>query len=104
MKEKGDPVEIVYPTEGTPLITGPSGIMANAPNPNAARLFQAWSMTAAAQQLNIDLAGLRSAHPRTKDHAGARKFSDIKLLREEPAVVADKADEIKAQYTKYFKV
>ena len=32
------------------------------------------------------------------------KFSDIKLLREEAAVVADKADEIKAQYVKYFKV
>ena len=104
MKEKGDPVEIVYPTEGTPLITGPSGIMAKAPNPNAARLFHAWSFTAEAQQLNIDIAGLRSAHSRTKDHAGARKFSDIKLLREEPEVVADKADQIKAQYTKYFKV
>lgn len=104
MKEKGDPVEIVYPTEGTPLITGPSGIMANAPNPNAARLFQAWSLTAEGQQLNIDVAGLRSAHPKTKDHTGARKFSEIKLLREEASVVADKADEIKAQYTKYFKV
>ena len=104
MKEKGDPVEIVYPTEGTPLITGPSGIMANAPNPNAARLFHAWSMTAEAQQLNIDIAGLRSAHPRTTDRPGTRKFSDIKLFREEPSVVADKADEIKAQYVKYFKV
>ena len=104
MKEKGDPVEIVYPTEGTPLITGPSGIMANAPNPNAARLFHAWSLSVEAQQLNIDVAGLRSAHPKTHDRPGARKFSDIKLLREEPSVVADKADEIKAQYTRYFKM
>ena len=104
MKEKGDPIEIVYPAEGTPLISGPSAIMVNAPNPNAARLFQAWSFTAEAQQLNVDVAALRSAHPTTRDHVGARKFSDIKLLREEPAVVADKADEIKAQYVKYFKV
>ena len=104
MKEQGDPLEIVYPTEGTPLITGPSGIMTNAPNPNAARLFYAWSMTGEAQQLNIDVAGLRSAHPRTRDHASAAKFADIKLLREEASVVADKADEIKAQYVKYFKV
>lgn len=104
MKRHGDPVEVVYATEGTPLITGPSGIMANAPNPNAARLFQAWSMTAEAQQLNIDVAGLRSCHPRTKDEAGTKPFSEIKLLREEANVVADKADEIKAQYVKYFKV
>ena len=92
------------PSWPSTLISGPSGIMANAPNPNAARLFQAWSFTAEAQQLNIDIAGMRSAHPKTKDHTGARKFSDIKVLREEPAVVADKADEIKAQYVKYFRV
>ena len=97
-------MEPVYATEGTPLVTGPSGIMANAPNPNAARLFFAWSMTAEAQQLNVDAGGLRSAHPAVKEKAGVRKFSDIKTLREEANVVADKADEIKAQYVKYFKV
>jgi len=104
MREKGDPIEIVYPTEGTPLITGPSGIMARAPHPDAARLFHAWSMTAEAQQLNIDIAGLRSAHPRTTEKPTTKKFADIKLLREEANVVADKADEIKARYVKYFKV
>ncbi len=30
-KEKGSPVEIVYPTEGTPLVIGPNGIFKNAP-------------------------------------------------------------------------
>ena len=42
LKEKGDPVEIVYPTEGTPLIIGPNAIFKNAPNPNAARLLQSY--------------------------------------------------------------
>jgi len=104
MKEKGDPVEIVYPTEGTPLITGPSGIMAKAPNPNAARLFYAWSMTAEGQQVSIDVGGMRSVHPATRERPGRPKLSDIKTMREEASVVADKADEIKAQYVKYFKV
>ncbi len=103
-KSRGEPIEVIYPTEGTPLITGPSAIMAGAPNPNAARLFYAWSMTAEAQQLNIDVAGLRSAHPKAVDKPGVRKFADIKLMKEEASVVADKADEIKAQYVKYFKV
>ena len=35
-KEAGQPVEIVYPTEGTPLATGPSAVFKAAPNPNAA--------------------------------------------------------------------
>src|SRR5579862_5462988 len=40
LKEGGKPVEIVYPTEGAPLIVGPNGLLKAAPNPNAARLFQ----------------------------------------------------------------
>jgi iron(III) transport system substrate-binding protein len=104
LKSRGEPIEIVYPSEGTPLITGPSAVMARAPNPNAARLFHAWSMTAEAQQLNVDAGALRSAHPLVKDRTDMRKFADIKTLREEASVVADKAEEIKAQYQRLFKV
>jgi iron(III) transport system substrate-binding protein len=39
-----------------------------------------------------------------KDRPDMRKFADIKTLREEASVVADKADEIKAHYVKIFKV
>src|ERR1700716_4276346 len=42
LKEAGQPVEPVYPTEGTPTISGPTGIFATAPPPKAARLVQAW--------------------------------------------------------------
>jgi iron(III) transport system substrate-binding protein len=104
LKARGEPIEPVYASEGTPLVTGPSAIMARAANPNAARLFYAWSMTAEAQQLNVDVGALRSAHRQVKDRPDMRKFADIKTLREEASVVADKADEIKAQYVKFFKV
>ncbi len=104
MMSRGEPIEAVYPTEGTPLITGPSAIMVRAPNPNAARLFYAWSMTAEGQQVSIDVGGMRSVHPGTKERPGRPKLSDVKTMREEASVVADKADEIKAQYVKYFKV
>ncbi len=104
LKAKKEPIEIIYASEGSPLITGPSGVMAHAPNPNAARLFYAWSMSAEAQQLNVDIGFLRSAHALAKDRSDMRKFSDIKVLKEEAAVVADKADEIKAHYVKLFKV
>ena len=49
-------------------------------------------------------ARLRSAHPQIKERPDTRKFADIKTMREEATVVADKADEIKAQYVKIFKV
>jgi iron(III) transport system substrate-binding protein len=104
MKDRNEPIEIIYPSEGAPLITGPSAVMVQAPNPNAARLFYAWSMSAEAQQLNVDVGALRTAHAQVKDRKDMRKFSDIKVLKEEAAVVADKADEIKAHYVKIFKV
>src|SRR3954467_7723092 len=58
LKEKGEPVEIVYPTEGTPLIIGPSGVPKDAPHPNAARLLQSFLFSAEAQQLMVDFGGL----------------------------------------------
>src|SRR5262249_48058675 len=51
LKEAGQPVEVVYPTEGAPLITGPNGIFKDAPNPNAARLLQSYLFTQEAQQM-----------------------------------------------------
>src|SRR5258708_13155762 len=39
LKEAGQPVEPVYPAEGTPTISGPTGIFAAAPHPNPPPLF-----------------------------------------------------------------
>src|SRR5262245_19580772 len=69
LKEAGQPVEIVYPTEGIPLVAGPNAIFKNAPNPNAARLFQCYCFTAECQQLISDVGGLRSMHPLVKEKA-----------------------------------
>src|SRR3979490_1194317 len=53
-KEDGQPVEIVYPEEGTPLAGSPSAVFKAAPNPNAARLFQNWMHSREAQQILVD--------------------------------------------------
>ena len=39
-----------------------------------------------------------------KDRPDRKKLAEIKTLREDAAAVADQADEIKAHYTKLFKV
>ncbi|MGE0425794.1 MAG: ABC transporter substrate-binding protein [Reyranellaceae bacterium] len=104
LKARKEPIEIVYAVEGTPLITGPSAIFKRAPNPNAARLFHAWSMSAEAQQLNVDVGALRTVHPQVKDRDGRPPLKDIKLLREDAAAVAKEAEQIKERYVKLFKV
>jgi iron(III) transport system substrate-binding protein len=103
-KEKGSPVEIVYPTEGTPLVIGPNGIFKQAPNPNAARLFQSYCFTPEAQQLIVDVGGLRSLHPQVKEHTGRKLVKDIKWMKDDPVGVEKTAEEIKARYTKIFGV
>jgi iron(III) transport system substrate-binding protein len=104
MKEGGQPVEIVYPTEGAPLIIGPNAIFKAAPNPNAARLFQSFSFSPEAQQLIIDTGGLRSMHPGTKEKPGRKPFSEIKTMKDDAAAVEKASDEIKARYQKIFRV
>ena len=104
LKEAGQPVEPVYPTEGTPTISGPTGIFASAPHPNAARLFQAWLHTRETQQFFIDFTAQYSVHAQVKSKPGRRKISDIKLMKEDAAGVEQMADEIKTRYARLFRV
>ena len=104
LKESGRPVEIVYPTEGTPLIVGPNGIFKNAPNPNAARLFQNWMFTLEAQQMAIDVGGLRSFHALAKEKPGRKPLSEIKLMKDDAVAVEKQSEDIKARYTQLFRV
>ena len=104
LKEAGQPVEPVYPTEGTPTISGPTGIFATAPHPNAARLFQAWLHTRQTQQFFIDFTAQYSVHAQVRSKPGRRKISDIKLMREDAAGVEKMTEEIKTRYAKLFHV
>jgi iron(III) transport system substrate-binding protein len=102
LKEKGSPLEIVYPTEGTPLIASPGAVLKNAPHPNAARLLQSYLFSAEAQQLIIDEGGLRSEHPKTKEKAGRTPLSKIKLMKEDAESVEKQVETIKSKYSQYF--
>jgi iron(III) transport system substrate-binding protein len=103
-KEAGQPVDVIYPEEGTPLATGPSAVFKAAPNPNAARLFQNWMHGREAQQLLVDWARQYSPHKQTVEKPGVRKLADIKLMKEDPEGVLAQAAEIKKKYAEIFKV
>jgi iron(III) transport system substrate-binding protein len=104
LKEAGQPVEPVYPTEGTPTISGPTGIFVSAPHPNAARLFQAWLHTRETQQFFVDFSAQYSVHAQVQPKPGRRKLTDIKLMKEDPPGVEKTTDEIKTRYARLFRV
>src|SRR5271168_4630627 len=96
LRDAGRPVEPVYATEGSPMIIGPNGIFKGAPNPNAAKLFQSFCFSREAQQLIIDVGGLRSLHPQTKEKPGWASLKDIKTLKDDPAAVEQQGSAIKS--------
>jgi iron(III) transport system substrate-binding protein len=104
LKEKGRPVEPVYASEGSPLIIGPNGIFKSSPNPNAAKLFQSFCFSRDAQQLIVDVGGLRSVHPQTQEKPGRKPFKDIKTMKDDAAAVEKESDSIKTHYSKLFHV
>jgi iron(III) transport system substrate-binding protein len=104
LKAQGRPVEAVNPVEGSPLIVVSCGILRNAPNPNAARLFQSFMFSAEAQQVFVDAFAHRSFHGLVKDRPGRAPLSDVKLLKADPFLVLAQSEEIKARYAKIFGV
>jgi iron(III) transport system substrate-binding protein len=102
LKEDGVPIEIVYATEGTPLVVGNAAILKNAPHPNAAKLFYAYLFSLEAQQLNSDFGGLRSFHPEVKEKETRTPLKDIKLLLPDSAGLESEIETIKSKYEEYF--
>jgi len=100
--EAKSPVKIIYAKEGTPFVTSPTAIFAEAPHPNAARVLQNFLYTAKTQQLLVNEGGLRSVHPDVKEPADRTPLKDIKLLLDDPAGMLPQIAEIKKRYTALF--
>jgi iron(III) transport system substrate-binding protein len=104
LRDQGNPVEIVYASEGSPLIAGQAAVMKAAPHPNAARLFANFLFSAECQQLMVDVGGLRSFHPDVKLKAGRTRLEDIKTLRPDPVALSKAVENIKQRYSEIFGV
>ena len=103
-KEAGRPVDVIYPSEGTPVATSPSAVFKAAPNPNAARLFFNWMHGREGQQILVDWARQYSPHKQAVEKPGVRPLAEIKLMKEDSAGVEKGAEEIKKRYAQIFKV
>lgn len=103
LKEQGQPVEPIFASEGSPLITSPGGMFASAPNPNAARLFLSFLCSAEGQRVFVEN-NRHSLHALVKPKPGRPPLSGIKLMRSDPVDVEAQSAEIKARYTKMFGV
>jgi iron(III) transport system substrate-binding protein len=102
VKKKGNPVEIVFPKEGVPLVVSPSAITSFAPHPTAAKLFTDFIFSRELQQVLADSEGLYTGHPDVKYPADRPKLSELKLLRVEPEELEKRNEEIKTRFVEFF--
>jgi iron(III) transport system substrate-binding protein len=101
-KKAGNPVEIVYPKEGVPLVVSPTAIAAFAPRPNAAKLFTDYTFTKEVQQVLADTEGLYTGHPEVTYPADKPKLGELKLLTADPEELEKRSEEIKRRFVEFF--
>jgi len=79
-KAKGAPVEFVFPTEGLTVTPGVWGVVADAPHPEASKLFMDWLLSAPGQAAYDKVAYLSSPRPDAAPPPGGKSTADMKLL------------------------
>jgi iron(III) transport system substrate-binding protein len=84
----------VYPAEGTAIIPDGSAVIANAPHPNAARLFLDFTVSKEGQALVVDKFGRRSVRRDVPTPAGLPTLDKIKSIAYDLQYAADNRTEI----------
>lgn len=89
----GNPIGLVFPDDGSLLCVGPSAILAAAPHPNAARLFQEWMLSTDYSQACVDnfMMPVRTDAPALK---GGKSQTDTKIWTMTTAEIAKGIPEV----------
>ncbi len=98
---RGNPVGVVYPADGATIMVSPSAVMANAPHPNAARLYVEFLLSPAHAKLSADgyrvpVRGGATLPP------GARALADVKIERLSTAEIVQGIPEVIEQWRDTF--
>jgi iron(III) transport system substrate-binding protein len=100
--KQGNPIKIVYPKEGVPLVVSPVAIAKDAPHPNAAKLFTEFIFAKESQQLLADKEGLYTGHPEVTYPNDKPKLKELKLMPADADELEKRNNEIKKRFTEYF--
>jgi len=103
LKEAGQPVEPVYPLEGTPTISGPTGIFASAPHPMPRGCSRPGCTPARPSNSSSDFTAQYSVHASAVE---SRTAEDFRHQADEggSAGVEAMTEEIKTRYARLFRV
>jgi iron(III) transport system substrate-binding protein len=78
LKLNGNPIEIVYPTDGAKLALSGTGLLWNAPHPNAAKLFLNYILSVRADTLLVEQ-GQQPLRPEVPPPPGVKALDEIPI-------------------------
>jgi iron(III) transport system substrate-binding protein len=78
--ERGNPLAVSYPSDGSVLIIAPSAIMKGAKHPNAAKLFMEYLDSIEAAKINAKHFGI-PLRPEVPPPPGAKPLGEVKTIR-----------------------
>jgi iron(III) transport system substrate-binding protein len=100
---KGNPLAMIYPTDGSVLIIAPSGVMRGGKHPNAARLFMEYLLSAEASKVWVDHFN-ESMRPEVSPSRGAKSASEVKTIRPTVQEISNGIPEVIKQWRDTFGV
>ena len=100
---RGNPLRIVYPTDGTLAVYSPSAIPKNAPHPNAAKLFMEFASGPDYAEVTRKFF-IMPLRPEIAPPEGARAFDKVGLIQSTPAAIEAGVPEIKEKWRDVFGV
>jgi iron(III) transport system substrate-binding protein len=100
---KGNPLAMIYPTDGSVLIIAPTGIPKGVKHPNAAKLFMEYLMTPEASKIWIGHFN-ESIRPEASPPAGVTSAKDVKTIRPSVEEITKGIPEVIKQWRETFGV
>jgi iron(III) transport system substrate-binding protein len=100
---KGNPLAMIYPTDGSVLIIAPSAIMKGCKHPNAARLFMEFLLSPVASQIWVDHF-TESIRPEIPPSTDAKAAKDLKIIRPTVAEITKGVPDVIKQWRETFGV
>ena len=100
---RGNPLQLIYPTDGTLAVFAPSAIPKNAPHPNAAKLFMEFC-TGTGYPTAVRPFFAHSLHPDVPPPEGAIALDKMKLISVAPKDIESGVPEVKELWRDTFGV
>ena len=101
LRRKGIAVKSIYPADGVFVIAAPTGVIANSPHPNAAKLLAEFMLTDETQKL-FPQEGYYAGRADMAPPEGNPPLNSLKIIEVDEEYLAQNGDKLKQRFNEIF--